>query len=99
MPVVDEGVTVAVNVTFVPGFTLVADGEIVIVVGVRAQTCARLYASTDPKPVTSSYPVPALKPYWNGVAVGQPVVPAVHGTMLFPVVTSWNGLGELPGNE
>src|SRR5579871_2915460 len=54
---------------------------------VAAQAAANFVASTEPKPVTSSYPTPAVNPIFPVV---QPVVPTVQGTMLLPEVTSWN---------
>src|SRR5437016_13992506 len=52
-------------------------------------------ASIDPKPVTRSYPGPALTPYWAVPVVGQSFVPAPQGTMLLPDVMSWNALAVL----
>ena len=54
MPLAATGVTVAVNVTLVPKFTLVADGDSEIEVGVFFMTCAKLLASMEPSPVTWS---------------------------------------------
>jgi hypothetical protein len=51
-------------------------------------------ASTEPSPVTWSYPGPVLNPMGDAPA-GQFVVPDVHGTLLFPLVTSWNTDGLL----
>ena len=58
------------------------------------QEVIRLNASTEPSPVTWSYPVPALKPMLV-VPLGQFVVPLVQGTLLFPLVMSWNAEGVL----
>jgi hypothetical protein len=99
MPPAVAGVTVSVNVTFEPRFTFVAEGETVRVVGAFFITCAKLLASIEPSPVTWSYPAPALNPYWKGAVLGQPVEFCVHGTILLPDVTSWNGLGVFPGKE
>lgn len=83
--------TATVNVTGAPvkgvsEETLVI--EIELAVREAPQAVASALASTEPRPVTWSYPTPALKPYWNGAVAGQSVVPLVQGTMLFPVVTS-----------
>src|SRR5579863_4182817 len=50
-----------------------------------SQSEARLNASTDPSPVTWSYPAPAEYPSDPFVQFFDPVV---HGTILFPLVTS-----------
>ena len=47
----------------------------------------RFATSSDPSPVTWSYPAPAENPKLV-VPAGQFVVPAVHGALLFPEVTS-----------
>jgi hypothetical protein len=96
VPAPVEGVTAALKTTLVPAFTVVADGEIVIELPVRdaGQAANSTSASIDPRPVTSSYPTPALKPNWKGLDK-QFVVPLVHGTILFPEVVSWNADGLL----
>ena len=48
--------------------------------------------STEPSPVVRSYPGPALKPIMP--LPGQSLLPCVHGTMLLPVVMSWNDVGR-----
>ncbi len=76
LPTPLEGVTVTENVTEVPSITVVDEGEIateLAVVRPAAQAVARLYASTEPRPVTTLYPLigselEALKPI-------TPVVP------------------------
>src|SRR5581483_6778106 len=48
------------------------------------QASARAVTSTEPSPVTGSYPGPAE----------YPMVPEDVGTLLSPPTMSWNGLGE-----
>ena len=54
----------------------------------------RLATFSEPRPVTWSYPGPALKPIVV-VPLGQFVLPLVQGTWLLPEVMSWNALFAL----
>lgn len=88
-----DAVTTTANEMFVPPKIVVDDGVTVIELDARepSQVVARALAFTDPNPVTWSYPVPALKPNWNGEVVGQSGLGFAHGTLLLPTVTSLKG--------
>jgi hypothetical protein len=83
------GATVMVEVAGLPAGVVVGLSALAATVNSRvdAQAFANLVTSGDPQPVTWSYPTPALKPI-SVVPDGQLGVPGVHGTILFPVVTS-----------
>ena len=53
-----------------------------------SQAVTRFETSSDPRPVTWSYPAPALKPMLV-VPAGQFFFPEVHGTLFVPEVMSW----------
>jgi hypothetical protein len=80
------GVRVMVVVVLVPAATVA--GLKAVAERVNGESaCAIANASTDPNPVTWSYPGPAMKPICV-VPEGQSVLGAVQGTLLSPVVTS-----------
>jgi hypothetical protein len=92
----EAGVTVAVKVTLAPMLIELADEVSVVVVPTSGlNEVMKLFASTDPNPVTWSYPTPALYPNASGgtEVLVQFGVPLVQGTMLLPVVTSWKAVG------
>jgi hypothetical protein len=62
--VAEDGETVAVKVTLLPTKVEFVEGDNAVVVEVNKspQARARALALMEPKPVTKSYPVPALKP-------------------------------------
>jgi len=91
------GVRVTVVFVLVPAAT-VAGLKAVAARLKGVSSCAIANASTEPNPVTWSYPVPAVKPICV-VPEGQSVLGAVQGTLLSPVVTSWNTDGLLAANE
>lgn len=91
------GVRVMVVVVAVPAAMLAgANGAAERLKGESA--CAMANASTEPKPVTWSYPGPVVNPM-DVVPEGQLVVPDVHGTLLSPFVTSLNTEGLLAASE
>src|SRR5271165_156216 len=83
LPEAVDGVTVAVRVTLVPWVTEAAEGETATVLAVRvaSQAVARLFMSTEPRPVTKLYPVVASE-----VAESEPMIP-VPGQANCPVPT------------
>jgi len=80
------GVSVMVVVVVVPAATVAGLNAVAERVNGES-TCAIANASTEPNPVTWSYPGPALNPICV-VPEGQLVLGAVQGTLLSPVVTS-----------
>src|SRR5215467_4297419 len=82
--------TVIVTDALLPAGTLAgltAPAVRVYCASIAAQAFAKFVTSGEPRPVTWSYPTPALNPI-SVVPVGQSGFPVVHGTMLFPLVTS-----------
>ena len=90
-------VTVMVVVVVVPAATLAGLKGAAERVNDES-ACAMANASTEPKPVTWSYPAPALNPI-SVVPEGQSVLGAVQGTLLSPEVTSWKTDGLLAARE
>jgi hypothetical protein len=95
------GDTVIVEVALSPAGMLDGLGALAATSNVtrtEVQAFASFVTSGEPKPVTWSYPTPALKPI-SVVPDGQFGVPEVQGTILLPVVTSWNAEGVLAARE
>src|SRR5579871_631117 len=71
-----------------------ADGGVVWALP-PVQAVNRAYASTEPSPVTWSYPGPALYPTGPAVQLLRWRTGQVTLMMLLPLVTSWNAAGAL----
>ena len=89
------GVTVIVAVPLCPGKSLrLVVVELAVKSGGLAAAVSKLFTSTEPNPVTRSYPVPAENPntpvlgHHNDEGCGAPGVLGLQYTLLSPIVMS-----------